>query len=123
MSKKITKPQQTALQKERESTMRELQNLRDTLRIKVEVEDIDEVATELIERDQTQALIITLEEKLKDIEHAMEQAEVAGYGVCERCGKTIDPERLEIFPETTLCVECKLESERMARRQQLQRSI
>ncbi len=118
MSRKITKPQISALQKERETTTRELKNLRDALRIKVEVEDIDEVASELIERDKTQALIITLEEKLRDIEHAMNHAESTGYGICERCGKLIDPERLEIFPETTLCVECKLESEQLARRQQ-----
>jgi RNA polymerase-binding transcription factor DksA len=69
----------------------------------------------LVERDKIQALIVALERKLQDIEHALEQVQSGKYGICERCGKPIDPERLEIFPETTLCVDCKRESERMLR--------
>ncbi|MFD4787475.1 TraR/DksA family transcriptional regulator [Streptomyces sp. NPDC058459] len=29
-----------------------------------------------------------------------------GYGICETCGATIPPERLEIRPTTTQCVGC-----------------
>lgn len=28
------------------------------------------------------------------------------FGRCEQCGAKIDPERLEILPTTTLCVDC-----------------
>jgi DnaK suppressor protein len=38
------------------------------------------------------------------------------YGICERCGKPIDPARLATLPETTLCVKCKNELEKAARR-------
>lgn len=115
MSKKITKSQLTILQQEREHTLTELQNLRQELRVEMEIEDVDEVASELIERDKMLSLILTLERRLEDIDHAIHQAQQLGYGVCERCGKSIDPERLEIFPETTLCVDCKREVERIAR--------
>lgn len=115
MTKKITKSQLTLLKQEREHTVAELKNLRAELRVEMEIEDVDEVASELIERDKTLSLILTLERKLEDIDHAIKQAQQRGYGICERCGKPIDPERLEIFPETTLCIDCKREVERLAR--------
>ncbi len=115
MSKKITKSQLAMLQQEREHTLAELHNLRQELRVEMEIEDVDEVASELIERDKMLSLILTLERRLEDIDHAIQQAQQLGYGICERCGKPIDPERLEIFPETTLCVDCKREVERIAR--------
>ncbi len=115
MSKKITKSQLAILKQERDHTLAELENLRKELRSEMEIEDVDEVASELIERDKMYSLILTLERKLEDIDHAIKQSQEHGYGICEKCGQTIDPERLEIFPETTLCIKCKRESERLAR--------
>ena len=43
-------------------------------------------------------------------------AEQGTYGICERCGNPIAPERLQIFPETRLCIDCKNEVEREQRR-------
>lgn len=115
MTKKITKSQLAVLQKEREQTLAELENLRKELSAEVEKEDVDDAASDLIERDKTQALIFTLQRKLEDIDHAIKHAEGQGYGICESCGREIDPERLEIFPETTLCVDCKRKQERLNR--------
>ncbi len=115
MTKKITKTQLAILKQERDHTLAELENLRQELRLEMEIEDVDEVASELIERDKMYSLILTLERKLEDIDHAIKKSQEHGYGICERCGKPIDPERLEIFPETTLCIDCKRESERLAR--------
>jgi DnaK suppressor protein len=115
MVKKITKSQLAVLEQERLHTLKELAHLRSELSAEVELDDIDDSASELIERDKTQALILSLERKLEDIEHAMKQAQEVGYGICENCGKKIDPERLEIFPETTLCVDCKRLQERQER--------
>lgn len=112
MVKRISKAQLEVLEQEREHTLNELKNLRDYLKTEVEHDDVDDVASDLIERDKTHSLIITLERRLEDIDHAIKQAQDGGYGVCENCGKKIDPERLEIFPETTLCVDCKRASER-----------
>lgn len=115
MSKKVTKSQLDMLEQQRQQTIEELEHLRAELRAEFEHDDVDDAASDLIERDKIQALIVGLEYKLKDVEHAIELAQVVGYGICERCGKTIEPERLEIFPETTLCVDCKRESERLLR--------
>ncbi len=35
------------------------------------------------------------------------------FGICEECGKQIPPERLLIVPETSLCVKCQREMEKL----------
>ena len=116
MARKITKSQLTTLQQERAQALAELNHLREDLKTDFELEDIDDAAPDLIERDKMQALIFSLERKIESIDHAIQQAQEIGYGVCEKCGQKIEPERLEIFPETTLCIQCKRESERLSRR-------
>jgi DnaK suppressor protein len=115
MARKVTKSQLATLQQEREQALSELNHLREDLKAEIEIEDMDDAASDLIERDKMQALIFSLERKIEGIDHAIQQAQEIGYGVCESCGNKIEPERLEIFPETTLCINCKRESERMAR--------
>ena len=48
-----------------------------------------------------------LENQLQAIEHALQNTAQGTYGICENCGQPIDPARLEIMPETTLCIRCK----------------
>ena len=115
MAGKSKKSQLEILNQEREHTIKEIENLRAELRIELEHDDIDDAASDLIERDKIHALILTLERKLKDVDHAIKQAQDGAYGICENCGKKIDPDRLEIFPEATLCVDCKRQKERSLR--------
>jgi DnaK suppressor protein len=116
MARKITKSQLATLQQEREHALAELNHLREDLKAEFELEDIDDAAPDLVERDKIQALIFSFGRKIESIDHAIQQAQEIGYGICEKCGKDIEPERLEIFPETTLCIQCKRESERLTRR-------
>jgi RNA polymerase-binding transcription factor DksA len=44
--------------------------------------------------------------KIASVEDALESLEEGSYGTCERCGEEIEPERLQILPNTTLCVKC-----------------
>lgn len=114
MSNQINETQIEVLKKERTQAIAELTRLRDDLKNGFESDDVDDAASDLVERDKTQALIFALERKIESIDHALDQAQSIGYGVCERCGNQIEPERLEIFPETTLCITCKRETERVA---------
>ena len=41
------------------------------------------------------------------IEEALERLENGTYGTCQRCGKPINPERLEAFPYVAYCIECQ----------------
>jgi RNA polymerase-binding transcription factor DksA len=111
MTKKMTKTQLEVLQHERDQTLAELTRLRNDLKSGFEPDDVDDAASDLIERDKMQALIFSLERKIESIDHAIDQAQVIGYGICELCGKPIEPERLEIFPETTLCIDCRRKTE------------
>ncbi len=48
----------------------------------------------------------TLAARIKSLQEALARIEQNQYGLCERCGTAIDPERLEILPETTFCTAC-----------------
>jgi DnaK suppressor protein len=58
----------------------------------------------------------SLQRKLESTERALESAEKGTYGICENCGERIDPARLEILPQATLCLKCQREFERRYRR-------
>jgi len=100
----------------------ELKNLRDLMQSEVDIEP-DEGDAEVFEREKNAALIAVLERRLKDIETALKLIEKGEYGICTRCGKPIEPERLEIKPDATLCIECQREVERLNRRNRPQRQI
>lgn len=103
------------LQKERAQVLDELATLRAEL---LEAPDMtgDEVDLNVYEREKTLGLVTAYERRLEEIDAALRAAAQGRYGMCERCGTAIDPERLKIFPETRLCVNCKTEVEREARR-------
>ncbi|MBI2042488.1 MAG: TraR/DksA C4-type zinc finger protein [Candidatus Nealsonbacteria bacterium] len=48
-----------------------------------------------------------LELKLKDINIALSKIATGGYGKCENCKKDIDDNRLEVYPEARLCMNCR----------------
>ncbi|NPA91285.1 MAG: hypothetical protein GXO55_07540 [Chloroflexi bacterium] len=54
-------------------------------------------------------------ERIAMLEEAIERLEKGQYGICEVCGNPIEPERLELFPETTLCATCARERSRRRR--------
>ena len=71
-----------------------------------------ETATITLDRE----LDYTLEEnetrQLRAIDAALQRIEEGTYGTCTRCGRPIDPERLEAIPWATLCLEDKRKDER-----------
>jgi DnaK suppressor protein len=50
---------------------------------------------------------------LKKIEHALAKLDAGTFGVCEICEEPISVKRLEARPETTLCIRCKEDQERV----------
>ena len=50
---------------------------------------------------------------LDKIEKALRKIEDGSFGTCEECGEDISVKRLEARPETTLCIRCKEDQERM----------
>ena len=48
-----------------------------------------------------------LELKLTDINSALEKIGKDKYGICEKCGKELEEERLKAIPEASFCQTCK----------------
>jgi len=107
--------QNEQLEQERREVTMELERLRAELQETPESTG-DEVDLSVYDREKTLSLIANYARRLEGIEYALRAAQKGAYGICERCGKPIDPERLKIFPEATLCVQCKNEKEKLAKR-------
>jgi len=67
----------------------------------------EEEATETSELEKRLALEKRTRDLLTSVEHALEKFEQGTYGLCDKCGTPIDPERLEALPQASLCLECK----------------
>ena len=59
------------------------------------------------ERAGTLAMVDTLRARLREVDRGLDKIASGSYGVCERCGNPIDPERLEAIPWAALCIDCK----------------
>jgi RNA polymerase-binding transcription factor DksA len=102
------------LDAEREQTLRRLASLtgeydavvaasRDT---NADDEHDPEGATIAFERSQVGALIRQAREGLAEVDAAVRRLEEGTYGRCERCGATIDEDRLRARPVARLCIRC-----------------
>lgn len=99
----------------------ELEHLRQSMQGEVDIEP-DEGDTEIAEREKTAALIVVLERRQQDMEHALRVIEAGRYGICERCGEEIEPARLEVKPDATMCANCQREVEAINRRNRTPRA-
>ena len=52
------------------------------------------------------ALLQQLRERADTLRRALEEMSTGAYGVCEECGRRINPDRLAILPDTKVCIEC-----------------
>jgi DnaK suppressor protein len=75
----------------------------------------EEEASETMELETRLALEKRIRDQLAEVEHALQKFEDGTYGLCENCGKPIDPERLEALPQATLCMSCKTQQAKDAK--------
>lgn len=68
--------------------------------------DIGDDGMEIENVSKNLALKQHLERLLAQIEAAVRRIEQGVYGMCERCGQAINPERLEVLPYATTCMTC-----------------
>jgi DnaK suppressor protein len=67
---------------------------------------IGDGTTEAVERIASTATSRSIAATLEEIDHALARIQEGRYGVCDSCGGTISPARLEARPEASLCIEC-----------------
>jgi len=75
----------------------------------------EEGATEAFELEKRMALERRLTDALVEVEHALKKYEAGTYGICDLCGRPIEPARLEALPQANLCLECKAYQTKNAR--------
>ncbi|MFC1945649.1 TraR/DksA family transcriptional regulator [Chloroflexota bacterium] len=67
----------------------------------------EEEATETMELEKRLTLENRVRVQLTEVEHALDKLTKGTYGLCDSCGKQIDPARLEALPHASLCMDCK----------------
>ena len=110
-----TRPEIAKLEEQKQETERELERLQLELHYLTEP-SADEADIDAYEREKTWALVQRLRQKLQALDHALASAREGTYGTCEDCGSRIEPARLEILPETRLCLKCRREFEQRYKR-------
>lgn len=101
------------LEDERERLSRELEQIEESAPAIGEVKEgspygkKEEGAAEAFELEKRLALKSRLSQALSEVEHALVKFEQGSYGQCDNCGKSINVERLEVFPQASLCLNCK----------------
>lgn len=53
-----------------------------------------------------------VDKRLIQVRKALSRIKIGKYGLCEKCGKMIDTDRLMVVPESTLCAICAKEKEK-----------
>ncbi|HEY7795794.1 MAG TPA: TraR/DksA C4-type zinc finger protein [Gaiellaceae bacterium] len=64
-----------------------------------------DTASETYDREFDEGLEQDARGRLREVEDALARIEDGSYGTCRVCGKQIPPERLEVVPWTTLCID------------------
>ena len=75
----------------------------------------EEESSEVAELEKRLALEKQLRDILDDVERALHKFEGGTYGLCDVCAKPIDPARLEVLPQASLCMNCKAQQTRDAK--------
>lgn len=110
--KKLLAPIAKYFEREKRKTKKRLSSLEkedpfaDTDRL------IDNAATDTDAKEQfghlrIESLKKELLSRLEKIERAIFRVKKGKYGICEKCGKMIDTERLAAHPTAHLCVDCE----------------
>ena len=68
--------------------------------------DVADVATTRIEQFTEDRERLRRQDRITQIEAALERLDAGTWGVCERCGEKIAAARMEALPTATLCVDC-----------------
>lgn len=72
--------------------------------------DLD--AAEQFGHQKVTAFQSQVDKRLIQIKKALSRIKIGKYGLCEKCGKMIDTDRLMVMPESTLCAGCAKEKEK-----------
>lgn len=107
MTKEEFKKIEEELLAEKLKIEKELEKLKGGLDFGDDTDHYEEETDEVEEMGNYLGVKKTQDARLKQISRALMKIKDGTYGVCEKCGKSIEKRILEIDPESLLCKECK----------------
>ena len=72
---------------------------------------VEEDLDEQIGHFETEVKVSFVKKQIIQIRKSLSRLKRGKYGVCEKCGKMINTDRLAVRPEVTICVTCEKEDE------------
>ncbi|MBN1640549.1 MAG: TraR/DksA C4-type zinc finger protein [Anaerolineae bacterium] len=60
----------------------------------------------IVRWEMNHALLEQSRERAASLEQALSRINKGTYGICERCGQPIHPDRLAVLPGVTTCIRC-----------------
>ena len=72
--------------------------------------------TDTMEREKAFLFVSQKTERLMEVEEALARIDAGTFGVCETCGENMLARRLERIPTARMCVPCKEQQEKSARK-------
>jgi len=81
----------------------------DPYKMKTRDEDnsLDADVAEQVDHERSSALRRELSKSIINIRKTMTRIKIGKYGICEKCGKMIDTDRLAIRPTAEYCIACE----------------
>ena len=64
-------------------------------------------ATEVFEQAKNLAIRQDQKARLEMVQLALSKFRSGGFGICERCGQAVEPDRLEALPYVRYCLSCQ----------------
>ena len=86
----------------------ELKKLNEPVDMGDDIDSFDEEADEATEFSANQGMVITLKRRYHRVQDALAKIKAGTYGICEKCGKSIEIEILRVDPESRICKACKM---------------
>lgn len=78
-----------------------------TRNTEVDMADENEVANKIEEMQDNDSVVSELEIQLKNVKDALDKMVQGTYGICEKCGKPIEMDRLEANPSARISLKHK----------------
>ncbi len=97
------KEYKTKLERERALVSEEIKQAETPVDFGDDIDHGDEETDQSEEVGNRMAVTQDLRNRIADIDAALEKIRTGKYGICESCGKMIEPEILDVDPESRYC--------------------
>lgn len=92
----------------KDALTRQIAGLRKPVDMGDDIDSFEEEADEATEFAAQAGMVETLKRRAHRVEDALRKMDKGTYGICEKCNKQIEPQLLEVDPESRYCRDCKL---------------